>query len=67
MNSCLLRDMWCLRTFPNRGDGSGPLLGEQDFGPQGSSCLDVVKDNYKTLAQTQQEGVPQSWGTDTLL
>jgi hypothetical protein len=26
--------------------------------------LDVVKDNYKTLAQTQQEGVPQSWGTD---
>ena len=31
-------------------DGSGPLLGEQDSGPQGSGCLDVVKDNYKTLA-----------------
>ena len=29
---------------------SGPLLGEQDSGPQGSGCLDVVKDNYKTLA-----------------
>jgi len=26
------------------------LLGEQDSGPQGSGCLDVVKDNYKTLA-----------------
>ena len=31
-------------------NGSGPLLGEQDSGPQGSRCLDVVKDNYKTLA-----------------
>ena len=31
-------------------NGSGPLLGEQGFGPQGSRCLDVVKDNYKTLA-----------------
>jgi len=29
---------------------SGPLLGEQDSGPQGSGCLDVVKDNYKILA-----------------
>ena len=28
-------------------NGSGPLSGEQDFGPQGSGCLDVVKDNYK--------------------
>ena len=45
---------------------SGPLLGEQDSGPQGSGCLDVVKDNYKILAWTQQEGVPQSWGTDNL-
>ena len=34
----------------NRGGRSGPLLGEQDFGPQGSCCLDVVKDNYMTLA-----------------
>ena len=25
----------------------------------------VVKDNYKALAKSQQEGVPQSWGTDT--
>ena len=31
-------------------DGSGPLLGKQDSGPQGSGCLDVVKDNYKTFA-----------------
>ena len=30
--------------------GSGPLSGEQGFGPQGSGCLDVVKDNYKALA-----------------
>ena len=26
------------------------VAGEQDFRLQGSSCLDVVKDNYKTLA-----------------
>ena len=45
-----LSDTRCSWTFPNRGDGSGPLLGEQDSGPQGSGCLDVVKDNYKTLA-----------------
>ena len=31
-------------------DGSGPLLGKQDSGPQWFGCLDVVKDNYKTLA-----------------
>ena len=31
-------------------NGSGPLSGEQDSGPQGSGCLDVVKDNYKALA-----------------
>ena len=31
-------------------NGSGPLSGEQDSGPQGSGCLDVVKDNYKILA-----------------
>src|SRR6185312_9951998 len=45
--------------------GPGPLLREQDSGPQGSGCLDVVKDNYMALALTQQEGVPQCWGTDT--
>ena len=48
----------------SRETGPGPLSGEQDSGPQGSGCLDVVKDNYKALASTQQEGVPQSWGTD---
>ena len=31
-------------------NGSGPLSGEQDSRPQGSGCLDVVKDNYKALA-----------------
>ena len=36
--------------LPRPWNGSGSLLGEQDFGPQGSRCLDVVKDNYKTLA-----------------
>ena len=36
--------------LPQSWNGSGLLSGEQDFGPQGSSCLDVVKDNYKTLA-----------------
>ena len=36
--------------LPRPWNGSGPLLGEQGFGPQGSCCLDVVKDNYKTLA-----------------
>ena len=36
--------------LPWSWNGSGPLLGEQGFGPQGSRCLDVVKDNYKTLA-----------------
>ena len=50
--------------LPQPRIGSEPLSGEQDFGPQGSGCLDVVKDNYKALASTQQEGVPQSWGTD---
>ena len=27
--------------------------------------MDVVKDNYMALALTQQEGVPQCWGTDS--
>ena len=65
LSSCLFRDMWCSRTFPSRETGPGPLSGEQDSRPQGSDCLDVVKDNYKALAPTQQEGVPQSWGTDS--
>ena len=37
-------------TFPSRETGPGPLSREQDSGPQGSGCLDVVKDNYKALA-----------------
>ena len=36
--------------LPQWWNGSGLLSGEQDFGPQGSSCLDVVKDNFKALA-----------------
>ena len=40
-------------------NGSGPLSGEQDSGPQGSGCLDVVKDNYKgTCLDTPRRGTP---------
>ena len=67
LSACLFRDTRCSWTFPSRETGPGPLSGEQDSGPQGSGCLDVVKDNYKALALTQQEGVPQSWGTDNEL
>ena len=66
LSACLFRDTRCSWTFPSRETGPGPLSGEQDSGPQGSGCLDVVKDNYKALASTQQEGVPQSWGTDSV-
>ena len=38
--------------------GSGLLSGEQDFGPQGSSCLDVVKDNYKGPCLDTARGYP---------
>jgi len=65
LSACLFRDTWRSWTFPSRETGPGPLLREQDSGPQGSGCLDVVKDNYKALAFTQQEGVPQCWGTDS--
>ena len=41
---------WRSRTFPSHESGLEPLPGEQDSGPQGSGCLDVVKDNYKALA-----------------
>ena len=37
-------------TFPSRETGPGPLTRDQESGPQGSGCLDVVKDNYKALA-----------------
>ena len=50
LSACLFRDTWCSRTFPSRETGPGPLPREQDSGPQGSGCLDVVKDNYKALA-----------------
>ena len=36
--------------FPSRETGPGLLSRDQDSGPQGSGCLDVVKDNYKALA-----------------
>ena len=40
-------------------DRSGPLLGGQDSGPQGSDCLDVVKDNFQTLClDTARGGTP---------
>ena len=35
--------------FPSRGTGPEPLSGEQGSGPQGSGCLDVVKDIHKAL------------------
>ena len=65
LSACLFRDTWRSWTFPSRETGPGPLSREQDSGPQGSGCLDVVKDNYMALALTQQEGVPQCWGTDS--
>ena len=65
LSARFFRNTWRSRTFPSHESGPEPLSGEQDSGPQGSGCLDVVKDNYKALAWTQQEGVPQSWGTDT--
>ena len=65
--ACLFRDTRRSRIFPSREAGPEPLPRDQDSGPQGSGCLDVVKDNFKALAQTQQEGVPQSWGTDNFL
>ena len=46
----LFRDTRRSWTFPSRETGPGPLPREQDSGPQGSGCLDVVKDNYKALA-----------------
>ena len=61
----LFRDTRRSWIFPSREAGPEPSPREQDSGPQGSGCLDVVKDNYKALALTQQEGVPQSWGTDS--
>jgi len=45
--------------LPQSWNGSGLLSGEQDFGPQGSSCLDVVKDNYKgPCLDTARGGTP---------
>ena len=32
--------------LPRSRNRSGPLSGGQDFGPQGSGCLVVVKDDY---------------------
>ena len=46
----LFRDTHRSWTFPSRETGPGPLSGEQDSGPQGSGCLDIVRDIYKALA-----------------
>ena len=57
----LLRDMWRHRTLPKRGAGPGPFAGRVGLRTTGVRLLGrqgVVKDNYKTLVQTQQEGVP---------
>ena len=50
LTACFSWNTWCSQTFPSRGTGPEPLSGEQGSGPQGSSCLDVVKDNHKALA-----------------
>jgi hypothetical protein len=50
LNACLFRDTRRSWTFPNRKTGPGPLPREQDSGPLGYGCLDVVKGNYKALA-----------------
>src|SRR6185312_7697710 len=45
--------------LPQSWNGTGLLSGEQDFGPQGSSYLDVVKDNYKgPCLDTARGGTP---------
>ena len=45
--------------LPQSWNGSGPWSGEQDFGPQGSGCLDVDRDNYKgTCLDTARGGTP---------
>ena len=65
LSAYFFRNTWCSRTFPNQGTGPGPLSGEQGFRTAGVRLLDVGKDNYKApFALSQQEGVPQSWGTD---
>ena len=66
----LLRDTWRHRTLPKRGAGPGPFAGRvglRTTGVRPLSCQGVVKDNYDTLALAQQEGVPQSWGTDSFV
>ena len=45
----LFRDTRRSRILPSRDAGPEPLPRDQDSGPQGSGCLDVVKDNYNAL------------------
>ena len=45
LTACLFRDTRRSWTFLSRETGPGPLPGEQDSGPQGSGCLDVVNNN----------------------
>src|SRR6185437_5104250 len=59
LSACLSLDTWRLRTFPSRGMGPDCCRENQDCGPQGSSCLDVVKDNYKgPCLDTARGGTP---------
>ena len=59
LSACLFRDTRCSWTFLSCETGPGPLSGEQDSGPQGSGCLDVVKDNYKgPCLDTARGGTP---------
>ena len=50
LSARFFRNTWRSRTLPSHESGPEPLPGEQDSGPPGSGCLDVVKDNYKALA-----------------
>ena len=62
------RDTWRHRTLSKRGAGPGPFAGRVGLRTTGVRPLSrqgVVMDNYETLALAQQEGVPQSWGTDS--
>ena len=50
LSAHFFRNTWRSRTLLSHESGPEPLPGEQDSGPQGSGCLDVAKDDYKTLA-----------------
>ena len=41
-----------------KGPGMARVPEEEDSGPQGSGCLDVVKDNFKALPRHSKRGYP---------